>query len=478
MRKGATWDEFENERKRSKSAFYKAVQEYLNEKRTEFDTLRENIVASEEKLREVENKHQHLVNVATARENELKDVTNDLEKIFLKLSEKNKELEENQAKLDTTLRELGELKERGVSEPTLQTLNNMDYGSEEELLARIGTMENYLEFSKELEHLRSKVDVVRGEVNQLGDQKSSLEREINNLTLQLESKIKENGSYDAHLSAVNQFVADGYTLGDIGAFLEALKSLRKGNAEPGDLMLLVDSLNKMKQIKELDQVLLNLRAEVNELETKRSAYQGLLSAMKDAYIKELEITRTDTTGELRNLKNALATELTAINERGKEALDETRRTEEYYIKEVTTEALKTWVSSNKQFIEDFHKLIDSTTNSIRQLGDEISIIRKDSQDLGRYESQLAYAKAFYELVENPNVVQEVPLETMARVALRVKQYVQGAFMGVKDSPSPYVTVREGKLGQQEQYDVVAISEFLSDFMEKKARSTDQVTSSN
>jgi chromosome segregation ATPase len=227
MKKGATWDELEDERKRSKSAFYKAVQEYLYEKEIEFRALRQNILAGEETLRELEDKQIHLINVVTTRENELKDVTNDLEKIILKISEKNKELEESQAKLDATLRQLRELKERGVSEPTLQTLNNMDYGSEEELLARMGTMGNYLQFSEELEHLRSKVETVRSEVNQLGDQKTSLEREINNLTTQLDSKLKENSSYDAHISTVKQFVADGYTLDDIGAFIEALRSLRR-----------------------------------------------------------------------------------------------------------------------------------------------------------------------------------------------------------------------------------------------------------
>jgi hypothetical protein len=405
MIKGASWEELKEDREGSAANFYKALESYWVKIGEKYDETVKTIKQAEKKKSDLEAENTVLNSEVSRLRVEAKRMRDDTDARIRQLGELEDQIKGKVGLRDRIVGELTVLKDRGVTEDALAKIGRVNFGSSDELLARISTAEKYNELTVHNQN-RAKENIDLETSNRIaGENLRRLLASCHSEDIKLSDLHRQGLIYVDQLWFAAKIFDKGYSRPMLTSLLEALDSLTVENQRDAGMSHLLEALREAKDLTTLTTMINANRATLAQTEADLKTARQTLTMMRDEFI-------------------------TAVG--------------------------KTTEKAN----QDLAALMKGYEDEIIKWGNI-------KQEAGRYEADIKLAKTLFGLMNDPQAFRSLPLENVALLTRRINLYTQLRFKGERAAIPQTVSHIEVSFNTMLQYKISAVSQWLSDFYTEK-----------
>jgi hypothetical protein len=375
---------------------------------------------------------------------------------------------EVKSELDALISKLDSLRERGVNEEVLLRVGTLDFGSGDELLERISTVERHNELVRSDKHFSEALMEKSEEYKDLQRQIEST-RELRDFEKNaLDEAVRSRTMYLGANKVVQGFLDAGYDTKLLLSLLETLRGLSVKGEPNTSIQRLTDGLSQYRRLIELENAITEKETEVSMLDKRLAESQATLKAIEDSVLKVIDKAKDESIRMIkeqggtalklsRDLLDNYKTSLTSFSNAQTVRLEEARQRAEDDVTRVGDSAL------NK--IREASGSLDGYIKGYEKAVHEWGEMREKQ---GRLKDYVKYGEIIHDIYENETAAKEIPLEILHRLVHTVMYWVYYNDPDAETSPDAG-TMRVAKnLTSYRNYKVLALMDMITKYFTTQA----------
>jgi hypothetical protein len=394
-------------------------------------------------------------------ERELKVRREERDELDIQYAEVKSELGALTSKLDS-------LRGRGVTEEVIVRVGSIDFGSNDELLERISTVERHNELVRSDKHFSEALMEKSEEYKDLQRQIEST-RELRDFEKNaLDEAVRSRTMYLGANKVVQGFLDAGYDTKLLLSLLETLRGLSVKGEPNTSIQRLTDGLSQYRRLIELENAITEKETEVSMLDKRLAESQATLKAIEDSVLKVIDEAKYESIRMIteqggtalklsRDLLDNYKTSLTSFSDAQTVRLEEARQRAEDDVTRVGDSAL------NK--IREASGSLDGYIKGYEKAVHEWGEMREKQ---GRLKDYVKYGEIIHDIYENKTAAKEIPLEILHRLVHTVMYWVYYNDPDAETSPDEG-TMRVAKnLVSFRNYKVLALMDMITKYFTTQA----------
>jgi len=435
LRAGVPMEEIDDS---SKSTYYKALDLYKSEADAIYTRITTDIKVAKSEKTAIDNEVAMSESERSVVSNALEVKKKDLERTTVTRDAAKKEADAFQAKSIAINNRLSDLAKRGITESTIEAVASTDVASPVELLGRVRTAAENQQLTKVNEELKAKNTKLcndhQGETAKLETTKKQ--------TLSEENKRDEfrrvNTLYLVLLDVLFDFFKKGYTADHFQMMLNGMKRLEILGQPKASVMRLLKALEKIRTLEELDSAIPVKEATLSALQGKVNELGGVINAYKNVAIAALNEVSGAATQQINELLGQYVASLNVLQDkmvRGLNAMSAATDAD----RATTARFFYNEVRNAKNEVVMLHSTV---TKALQVYKDEVTQWGAVREESGRYEKLIEYTSALLAVKKDPNVISQLPPETIISLLKSIDIYVQTKLPDADSLPSAELYQRE------------------------------------
>jgi len=376
----------------------------------------------------------------------------ELEEIDLRFVETKSELEVIKLKLDA-------LEEHGLTEEAIIRVGKIDFGSEDELLDRIGTVERYQELERAKGHLEEELADKMKEYQSLLAELKSLGEAVASEENELDEVRRRRVLHEEAYRVVEGFLQEGYDADLLLGILEPLKSLSVKGQPLTSLRRLLDGLSGYQRLTELQEECTRKETELAQLTRESARVEATLNAMKDTVLKALE-----------EAKKSMG----MIDRQGSEALELSKSLVDQYTLHLNklekgqifrSEKLSKIAEANiiitqNEAIAKIETIMNNLKTRLEQYEYGVRVWGEEKEKMGRLKDVMPYAEIIYDnYVRNV----EVPIEIVFRLVYFMWIWIHTNLPNEMISPTKEIANEDRSFNEYSSYKLTSMIDMLQHY---------------
>ena len=383
---------------------------------------------------------------------------NDLSTDMMKLESIHSEKKGN---LDRVLSDLMSLRKRGLTEDIIAEVCKIDFGSKDELLGRIGTLEAFQVLSGELKKLDVNIEDARSALARDDARLKSIRDEIVSQGNALDEVKRKRWRFNEANLVVQGFLQEGYNTELLLSLLEALGDFSIKGQPNTSIQRLVTGLSDYRRLEELQRACRDSQVELSRSKdelleaqaTLRAVKVNVLSMIQDAQVRSIRILEEQ------------GKKLSARVERDLGEIKDKQIAQYEKIGEIATDHLIKVHNSALSKIQNASANLGNTLTRyerfVKEWGDQ-------KQERGEFQEILNYAEIIRYALENTELLKGLPVYVIERLAFAITNWINYNDPEAKMRPDEGTYNLERNLSTYSEYKVLALSRMISDYMSLKA----------
>lgn len=449
---------------------YDALSEYLTFSSGLVEEIRRSVENGQHELARIREETRVALEESAARKAEVgvlaegkAELDEDIEKRGLRVSE----LRLEEERLDSKLEEYGE---RGVTDKTFRRLDRISFGSEDELITRLDTVERYLELVSETKNRNLELLSVTNKVNELGREIKNLKAEAVKLRNERDEELSRNYVQSESIRILSTFYKDKYTSSDIEGIRIGLNTLGiKGNPRTS-VKRLIETLGGELKLSRLRIEIDARRTELDTLVKTLESVKGQLNSYSNVAL-----------ASLKEVKAATRNQIDAIYKEAVFRVGDMGQTANKQLESLLSNQLLALDKASKAGVGnliDIHNeakiRIDETVDTVR---DEVKTTIR--QELAPYHTALelipkmepfaSYGYLLMMVPHNKILANKVPAIFVATMAASIDSWVREMMPEAITKPPKDVTMIAPMLGIEMPCKLFAVSMWLHQELMHKTR---------
>ena len=445
------------------SSLQRGIQMYIEEREKVLPELQREISDLERKRSELNDDLQRLSSVVQEAESTREELDRGLKARKVEVGELDRRIVEAKIELDAITSKLDALEERGVTEGAIARVEKIDFGSEDELLDRISTVEKFRELEVATRHLEEELADKTGEYEKRLAKLKSLEEAVASEKNELDEVQRRRLLHEKAYSVVAGFLDDGYDADLLLGILEPLRSLAVKGQPLISLGRLIDGLSEYRKLTELQEETIRKEAELAKLTRELVHTEATLITVKDTVLEVIE--------------EAKDKSMAAIDRQGSEALKMSKSLKDLYTLHLD-ELEKGQIARSEQLSKKGEANIIRTQNEamavIRTLIESLrttlvhyeNYVRKwgeEKEEFGRLKDVMPYAKIVYDAREYKSNYENIPIDIISKFVHVLWLWIHSKKPNEKISPTRMIANEDLSISEYSSYKLTSMIDIIEQY---------------
>jgi hypothetical protein len=339
-------------------------------------------------------------------------------------------------------------------------VGKIDFGLEDELLDRIGTVEKFKELEVATGHLDEELADKEGDYMDRLAKLKSLEEAVASGTNELDEVRRRRLLHEEAYRVVEGFLQAGYDAGLLLGILEPLESLAVKGQPLISLRRLLDGLSEYKKLMELQEACTKKETELAKLTEELAHTEATLRTVKDTVLEVIEEAKDESLALIgrqgsealemtKSLKDQYTLHLEELQKGQIARSEQSRKMGEAHIIKMQKEAM----AQIKTFTESLWTTLLQYEDMVRKWGEE-------KEKWGRLKDVMPYAEIVHDAIEYKDNYEKISPDMISSFVRLVRFWIHGKIPNELVCPTREIANQDPTLSVYSSYKLTSMIDMI------------------